>query len=95
MPRELIEETAEFRRYRITDEAGKTIGYDRELILSGAALTEQSLRSKAAAALQANNAFLAKATPTAAEVSAQVKLLTRECNALIRLVLSRLDTDDA
>ncbi len=95
MPRELIEETAEFRRYRITDGSGKVLGYDRELILSGAALTEQSLRSKAAAALTANNAFLAKPSPTNAEVVAQVKLLTRENNALIRLALSQLDTDDA
>ncbi len=95
MPRELIEETAEFRRYRVTNAQGAVIGEDREAILSGAALTEQSLRSKAAVALQANAAFLAKATPTNAEVTAQVKLLTRECNALIRLVLSQLDTDDA
>jgi hypothetical protein len=95
MPRQLIEETTSFKRYQVTDAQGKMIGEDVEPKLAPEQLTEQSLRSKASAALAANAAFLAKASPTNAEVVAQVKLLTRECNALIRLVLSQLDTDDA
>ena len=56
---------------------------------------DKSLRTKARAALAANATYLALATPTAAQNAAQVKRLTQECNALIRLALGALDTDDA
>lgn len=49
------------------------------------------LTDRAATALDANRTFLALASPTNAQTLAQVKTLTRECTALIRLVLDRLD----
>lgn len=52
---------------------------------------ELALRDKAQQALTANAAYLAVASPTAAQNTAQIQRLTRECNALIRLLIGRLD----
>lgn len=52
---------------------------------------EGVLRAKAAQALASNATFLAIASPTNAQTLAQVRLLTRETNALIRLLLGALD----
>lgn len=53
-----------------------------------------SIRDSAAQALAANKTFLAIASPTNAQVSAQVKALTRQNQGLIRLVLQRFDGTD-
>lgn len=91
MPRTLIETTATFRRYRVTNAQGAVIGEDVEQILAGRELNEQDIRAKAAQALTVNATFLAIASPTAAQVTTQVQRLTRECNALIRLMIGALD----
>lgn len=52
---------------------------------------EATIRSRAATALAANNAFLALSSPTNAQVLAQTKVLTRENTALIKLALGLLD----
>ena len=51
-----------------------------------------TLRQKAQQALTVNSNFLALASPTNAQTLAQVQALTRECSALIRLVIQQLDT---
>jgi len=55
------------------------------------AANELSLRDKASQAVQANNTFLGIASPSNAQVVAQVQRLTRENTALIKLVLGAID----
>lgn len=55
---------------------------------------ETTLRERADAAVAQNNTYLAIVTPTNPQVAAQVRLLTRECSALIRLLLNKLDASD-
>lgn len=50
-----------------------------------------TIEGQALNALQANRDFLALATPTNAQVLAQVKALTRQNNGIIRLALNKLD----
>lgn len=57
------------------------------------ALTNRAaLLSKAQAAIQTNATYLALAAPTAAQSQAQVAALTRQVNALIRIVAQLLDS---
>lgn len=53
-----------------------------------------TIEQQAATALANNKSFLAIASPTTAQITAQVKALTRQNNALIRLALGRLDGTD-
>jgi hypothetical protein len=50
-----------------------------------------TLQQRAQAALTANGTYLGLANPTTGEAVAQVARLTRECSALIRLLLDALD----
>lgn len=53
---------------------------------------EQQIQDKAWAAFQANNDFLAIASPTTAQAVAQVKLLTRECNGILKMIFGIYDS---
>lgn len=57
-----------------------------------AASNKTTLQNKAAAALATNDAFLALASPNASQQAAQLKVVTRECSALIRLLLQKYDS---
>lgn len=53
-----------------------------------------ALTDKAAQALDVNATFLAIASPSNAQTLAQVRSLTRQVNALIRLTLNQLDSTE-
>ena len=53
---------------------------------------QQTLQQKAQTALATNATYLGLASPTTAQAVTQVGVLTRECSALIRLLLGLLDS---
>lgn len=57
-------------------------------------VNETTIRDRANQALATNTTFLAITSPTNAQVSAQVKALTRQNQGLIRLLLQRFDGTD-
>lgn len=61
-----------------------------EVVVSPTADAIADLETKLTAAVAANKTFLALSSPTAAQVGAQVKSLTRQVNALLRLRLNAL-----
>jgi hypothetical protein len=90
-----IEETLDYTLYQLRDDDGTVIGNEYRHKNPEIAIAE-SLRAKARNALAANNAYIAAGGGTTpAQRDTQIRTLTRECNALIRLLLQLLDTDDA
>ena len=63
---------------------------DVRVAVETAVTNEKSLMEKAGAAIETNKTFLAITSPTNAQVVAQVKALTRQNNALIRLITKAL-----
>lgn len=94
MPRTLLSDDGRIRRYEVRDAGGLVIGYDDESVPTPEQLNAATLRALAAAALAANATYLALATPNAAQTTAQVQRVTRECSAVIRLALGLLDSTD-
>ena len=73
----------------VVDTKGVVIERIERVVDVTADVVELDLHSKARQAYTANRAFLANATPTNAQVLAQVRALTRQTQALIRLVVAR------
>jgi len=94
MPRTLISDDGVTRRYRVTDAGGQQIGFDEEHVATAEEANAASIAANARAALAANATYLAIGTPNNAQVVAQVNRLTRECQAVIRLLLGVLDSTD-
>ena len=75
---------------QITLAQAKTeVANDPKLVIE---TNKRSLESKANTALTSNTTYLALASPTTAQNTAQIKSLTRQNNAVIRLLLKKLDT---
>jgi hypothetical protein len=55
-------------------------------------INRRALVAKAQAALASNATYLARSAPTTAQNTAQIKALTQQTNALIRLVVKALDS---
>jgi hypothetical protein len=62
------------------------------LTMTGDSQTQATILSNAAGALAANATYLAVASPTTAQAVAQVKALTQQIDALIRLISGQFDT---
>lgn len=54
----------------------------------------EELTEKAEAAIQSNITFLALPSPNNTQIAAQVRLLTRENTAILRLLLNRLESTE-
>jgi hypothetical protein len=92
----VIADTAAGQEFEMRDDDGKVLHVGFTPKLSPEAEVRLSLAQKAAAALAANNGYLALGTTaTPAQRDAHIRLMVRELNALIRLVLGQLDDDDA
>ena len=83
--------TAEELAQRQADEAAWLAQAAAQAVTDG---NRTTLTDRAATALQANRDFLALAAPTNAQTLAQVKALTRQNTAIIRLLLGLLDGTD-
>lgn len=72
--------------------ASENAAADAAVLEDIANINRTTITDKTKIALEANATFLALTNPTNAQILAQTKMLTRECSALIRLVLNLLDS---
>lgn len=71
--------------------AAENTAADQQAVETTRQTNRATIEQKAVDALAANATYLAIASPTNAQNAAQVKLLTRECTATIKLLLNLLD----
>lgn len=75
------------------DAKGNLIGTETAEMLASQA-NRQTLVDQATQATANNRTYIALASPTAAQTTAQTKALSRQNNAIIRLLLNQLDATD-
>ena len=68
-------------------EDGVAVSSTQRVVDITAPSVEFDIHTKARLALNVNSVYIAKVSPSNAEVAAQVKALTRECSGLIRLLI--------
>lgn len=73
--------------------ADENLRADRDAAGETLTTNENSIRDKLRQALETNNAYLAIATPTAGQTTAQVKALSRMVNGLIRVAYRSFESD--
>ncbi len=83
------------RRISLPDGSGEIeVDAEDEPVQEDRQANARALRDAAEAALKPNRAFLAIPNPTPPQTAAQVRRLTEESSALIRLLLGRLESRD-
>jgi hypothetical protein len=88
-------ESVKSRKITLPDGSGEIeVDAEEEFRAENRAGNADDLREQLERALEANREFLSIPNPTPPQTAAQVKALTRDCAALIRLVLGRLETID-
>lgn len=80
--------------YDVYNDQDVWIGTDREDRSMTSEINQSNIRAKLEQALGVNSTFIALTTPTVAQAVAQVKILSRENNALIRWCLNRFDSSE-
>ena len=94
MPRTLISDDGITRVYTVTDAQGKAIGTDVEKVPTPEDVNRAALTAQATAVFITNRAAIAASNPTNAQLIQQVKNLSAQNNAIMRLLLGLLDGTD-
>lgn len=76
------------RPYTVEEDAAA----DAAAVAETARTNRDTINGRAKSALAANDTFLAIASADLGQIRTQTRMLTRECSALIRLLLAELDT---
>lgn len=79
--------TSRTDKNQVFDGQGRLISEEVVTVDTTAETTQADLRTKARQALSTNATFLGIAAPTNAQLTTQLKAITRQNNALIRLLI--------
>lgn len=90
--RVLISDDGLVRRFKVLDDTGQQTGIEEETYPTVEQVNAAQLRQRAAQAFATNSAYLGLANPTAAQTTAHLQRMTRQVNALGRLLLGQSDT---